>query len=163
MYSFTGRLSAYGGDSSNEHGGPGTIYVSKPQLNDNSTERFVTLLIDNKGHKPLSQYISGQNDDSSRAQVILQSDKENANIHFDEVVISGSGHLVFKSNQGSDFSVNVENLSGDKSGFLHITKGIPVKIRNSASPIPVAFRIYDMARLVLPPGRVDFITSIILN
>lgn len=140
-----------GGRSYIEEGGAGTAYV---YTTDAQTGRSTSkLYVDNNGYKPLNTYINDPAADSARTYVVHKDEYGFSRYDFDEVRLTGSAHLAFVSQSADDVPINVQHLHGDKTGFLHITEGMPTLVNNSDSPFPSAFRIYPNSRLHTPEGR----------
>ena len=140
---FSGRISAKGGDSSVEPGGPGTIFRKTGSGN----EMLRTLEINNAGLVPLSSYLTSRNqyENSGKAWVLVQSAED---LNYDELRLLGGGHVSFElSVQGN---VSIKNFVGDNTGMLHVQADDRVIIKSAPAEFPSWFRVYERGYLSLP-------------
>lgn len=148
--SFTGRISAYGGNSSHEAGAAGTIY----QHNYDKNLRY--LWVSNNNRKPLTTVIDFANLPTDNARTWLPS-LINNNYHFDELVLSDGSHLVLESSLNFQ-TVTVGKLRGftnkdinsEITGYLHVGTQQNVEIRKSDDILPVHVHVYEGGNLGLP-------------
>ncbi len=158
-YRFTGHHVAYGGRSHTETGGAGTVFVQRPDPADNRTH-ISHLYIDNGGYQPMKPFMeNGVSGDSGRSYVVNSLQFGTLGLesfHFDQVTISGSGHLVFWDETFIMAPVSVTTLHGDRTGLLHVigqqNGWQHVSLSSSTSPFPVGFRVYERGRFSLPEG-----------
>ena len=147
---YVGEYHTNGGEGYVEDGGSGTTFIEAP---DNDGEMKRSLYIDNKGGKPLSQFITDKTKDSSRTYIIT-SDKDTAeDMIFDHVYIYGVGHLAVMNTTDTNVEIRIKNISGDNTGMLHTSVDQRLVVENGESPFPVAFRVYDKATIQLPEGK----------
>ncbi|CAH1775844.1 unnamed protein product, partial [Owenia fusiformis] len=147
-FTYTGSYRSIGGRSPSEYGGPGTVVVF---ATDPETEVTTSsLFVDNGGKQPVNDLIADSTQDSCRAYVVADNSFGVSTFDFDEVTITGSAHLAFRSNGGSTITVTFQMLHGDLTGLLHVLQGMPVEIVDGDSPMPASFFLYESAQLQLP-------------
>ena len=144
-------MEAFGGRSHSEVGGPGTVYLSN--ITPNETLR--TLIVSNDKRGPSRTYLTSRQDDSSRAYVVTDSHHEVTEYTFERVSLTEKAHLAFESSLDEPVSVKIGYLDGDQSGVFHTDGNYPITIRDSASPFPAGFRVYENTFLSLPEGKTE--------
>ena len=130
-----------------ESGASGTSYAQGPV--DGQLTKI--LVVDNDGSQPLNYKAQSMDEDSARTYVVGADGS--STYQFDRVEVSNSGHLAFISGDGTDTTVEIGNLVGDLSGYLHIMRGVSVNVMDSASPFPTAFAIYEGGTFSGPSGK----------
>ena len=123
----------------NEAGGSGTAVFVAPS-GDTVTRK---LFVDNNGNLPLHDHSESTEYDSGRTVIGHNVESGPSSYEFDEVTITGSGHLSFVSNDGEKIDVFVQSLVGDLTGLLHVKKDIELNVNTSQSPFPVSFAVYE--------------------
>ena len=150
IYNFRGTHTAYGGKSNTEYGGSGTIYVSSAN---ETGSIFSHLYIDNNNNEPLATYIVNSLQDSGRTYIVHEAAHGINHYNFDHVTITGSGHLAYTGIPGLNAALNINQLHGDLTGFLHSSDDAPISVYESDSPFPVAFRVYEEDSVTLPSSK----------
>lgn len=155
-YSYRGKYDTYGGKSHWENGGSGTVFVSAPTT-DGSIE--TSLYLDNRGYKPLNEFISDPLQDSGRSYLVAEEANGVTNYTFDHVHMSGASHFAVRNVSTATIPVFIRRLHGDRTVMLHTSKHQPITIETSITPFPASFRVYDKANLTLPRGKLHDATD----
>ena len=138
--------------SPNENGGAGTVYVNA--ISETS------LFIDNQGNRPENPYVIDPEHNSGKTYIVNHEDYDIDEYDFKHVTIVGAGHLIFLDLTDKRAPVNIDNLHGDRTGFLH-SSDQQISIINSDSPFPSSFRMYENHYMALPESKF-FLNIIIL-
>ena len=97
----------------------------------------------NRDVPPYSTYQTDPQRDSARSYI---ASYDGAHLSFDHLTIGGAAHLT----AAADTEMEIGQLHGDKTGFLHVTSHVTVV--QADSPFPTKFRIYTGGRMSLPKG-----------
>ena len=140
---FSGRISAQGGGSSVEPGGPGTIY----RKTGTGSKTLRSLEINNGGLMPLHSYLVSKNqyENSGKAWVFVQSVDD---LMYDEMRLLGGAHASFVL--GVKGNVSINEFFGDNTGMLHVQADDKVVVKSALAEFPSWFRIYERGYLSLP-------------
>ena len=158
-YTYKGKHTTYGGVSTSEEGGAGTVYTHAP--NDAGVITSY-LYVDNRGNRPQSTYLTDALHDSARAYIHNEPNFGVSRYDFDHVTILNGAHLAYNDTAQTKVPVTMQDLHGDLSGFLHVGANQHITISDSDSPFPAAFRVYEDARLSLPKGELIFMCMMII-
>lgn len=128
-----------------ESGGAGTIYISQQNYSDGFQRE---LIVGNDGQKSEVEFLSLSGTDSGKTVANLGVGDM---FELEKLKIEKSSDLLFKpSSSGSHIVIG--QLSGDRTGMLHITEGTSIDIRDASGSFGAAFRAYPGSDLSLPEG-----------
>ena len=117
---------------------------------DSTNQTTSYLYLKNRGVPPYSTYQTDPQSDSARSYIA--SEDGGAHLSFDHLMIGGAAHLTAAA--GTEMEIG--QLHGDKTGFLHVTSH--VTIVQADSPFPTIFKVYSGGRLSLPKSMYYFKT-----
>lgn len=147
-FSNLGKHTAYGGASTAEPGGAGTIYIQHG--NDTNSKHSKHLIIDNRNQQPKNVYLSNANQTFNNTGKTWLIVSKNTEVSLSKLMLKGRAHLAVHRTNLPFVNIKTKLFEGDFSGQIHVPEKVNLTVKQSSIFFPASFRVYDGGHIGLP-------------